>query len=149
MLALSPREAEDASSRVTGDGPTTRGRPYPTWRCRGRRRRCAGADPDTRPAAARVRQFHAGRVGGGAPARAAGDRAAAAVSGHVRVGGTPPSPKNVVPVVPRAEPPVRRAVLAAVRLGGSGRGDIRSGGRVPARRRPAAADLREGAGTRP
>ena len=65
------------------------------------------------------------------------------------LGARPHPAARSVPRLPGAEPRVRGAVLRAVRMGRTRRGDLRPRGRVPALRRAAAAGLPQGAGARP
>jgi hypothetical protein len=94
------------------------------WDLRGgdRERGAAGGrgHPDSGPASAGVREFHAGRAGGGAAGGLAGHLGAAADAGDVRGGGAAAPAAGAVPGVPGAERRVRRVVLAAVRVVGPG-----------------------------
>ena len=72
------------------------------------------------------------------------DQPAAADPGDVRAGRPAAPAARALPGLPGAERRLRRHLLAPVRLGGAGRAGVRPGGRVPAVRGPAEADLRQG-----
>src|SRR5690606_31861801 len=94
--------------------------------------------------APRVRQLYARRAVAGAGGRARGNRATTPGAGDVRAGGPPTPAARAVSRVPGAEPHLHRRLLAALRLGGAGRGGVRAGGRVPAGRGTASAALHQG-----
>ena len=115
------------------------------------KRRTAGrrGHPDSGPASAGVREFHPGRARGRAAGGVARHLGVAADAGDVRARRAAAPAAGAVSGLPGAERRVRRPVLAAVRVGRAGHGDLRPGGRVPAVAGVSAAAVRQGAGAGP
>jgi len=108
-----------------------------------------GGDPDSGPAAAGVREFHAGGAGRGAAGRLAGHLGVAAGAGDVRAGRAAAPSAGGVPGLPGAERRVHRAVLAALRVDWPWHEDLRFGGGVQSVPGDASAAVCQGAGRRP
>src|SRR5262250_2853858 len=87
-----------------------------------------GCDLDARSAGAGVHLLDAGRARGRAGGGAAGDHPAAPGPGVLRVRRPATPAAGHVPGVPEAEPGVCGDLLAALRLGGAGDGDLGAGG---------------------
>ena len=107
-----------------------------------------GRDPDAGPAAARLRELHAGRARRGARGGRPCHLGTPAHAGAVRARRSTAPASRAVPGLPGAVGHLRRPVLAAVRLDRARHGHLGSRGRVPAVPFDPPAAVRQGTGAR-